>query len=316
MPQVSIIIPTHNRAALLAETLESALQAGSDVEVIVVDDASTDDTAQICRKLPNIRYMRLARNSGVAEARNIGVLASSAEFTAFLDDDDLRLPGTIDAQIQILRTEPDVALVYGRVLMGDSRRVPTGQVLPPSCPQGDVFWELLTSNFILTNSVVARRQSLITAGLFRARYSPAEDWDLWLRMSEHSPFKAVEDAVAIYRSANPASCQATSDHVKMFREILNVQATAMRSARARGVNAAKRSEIRRRLREMIYNVLIYEAGCALAEGNKVMARNELLFALRVCPFSTPLFGGCFVPPLAGSVQSHGTLHRHNEFTET
>jgi glycosyltransferase involved in cell wall biosynthesis len=289
MPQVSIIIPTHDRAALLGETIESALKAGSDVEVIVVDDASTDDTAEICEKIPNIRYLRLACNSGVAVARNTAVLASSAEFIAFLDDDDLRLPNTIDAQIQILKAEPDVALVYGRVLMGDSRRVPTGQVLPPSCPQGDVFYELLTSNFILTNSVVARRQSLITAGLFRAKYSPAEDWDLWLRMGEHAPFRGVEEAVAIYRSANPASGQATSDHVRMFREILNVQATAMLSARARGASVAKRRQIRRRLREMIYKVLVYQAGCALAEGNKVLARHKLLFAWRVCPFSMTAF---------------------------
>src|SRR5688572_10955142 len=90
MARISVIIPTHSRPHLLPRAVESALAAGTDVEVVVVDDASTDETAEACRALKGIRYIRLAHNQGVAGARNVGVLSSTAEYIAFLDDDDLR----------------------------------------------------------------------------------------------------------------------------------------------------------------------------------------------------------------------------------
>jgi glycosyltransferase involved in cell wall biosynthesis len=86
---------------LLPRAVESALGAGTGVEVIVVDDASTDGTARVCAQLQGIKYIRLDRNQGVAGARNIGLLESSADFIAFLDDDDLRLPGSLDHQLSL-----------------------------------------------------------------------------------------------------------------------------------------------------------------------------------------------------------------------
>src|SRR5215471_9318658 len=107
MVTVSIIIPTHGRPALLPRAVESARAAGTDVEIIVVDDASTDDTANVCKSLPDIKYVRVERNQGVAGARNIGILVSSGRYVAFLDDDDLRLPGSLDAQLAALEANPD-----------------------------------------------------------------------------------------------------------------------------------------------------------------------------------------------------------------
>ena len=104
MASISLIIPTHSRPHLLPRAVESALAAGTDVEVVVVDDASTDDTADVCRSMKGINYIRLAHRQGVAGARNAGVLTSSAEYIAFLDDDDLRLPGSLDRQLAILQT--------------------------------------------------------------------------------------------------------------------------------------------------------------------------------------------------------------------
>ncbi|MDQ5836983.1 MAG: glycosyltransferase, partial [Acidobacteriota bacterium] len=98
MPSVSVIIPTHNRPRLLPRAVESAHAAGEDVEVVIVDDASTDETAEVCRGLAGVKYIRLERNQGVAGARNVGLLASGGEYVAFLDDDDLRLPGSLDLQ--------------------------------------------------------------------------------------------------------------------------------------------------------------------------------------------------------------------------
>ena len=247
MPRLSIIIPTHNRAALLPRTIESAWRAGTDLEVIVVDDASSDDTPQVCEKLNNIRYVRLEHNAGVAGARNAGIMASRSEYLAFLDDDDLRLPGSLDAQIRVLEANPQAALVYGRVLIGDVQNcIPTGECYPASCPTGDVFWSLLANNFIPMPSVVARKRHLIEAGLFDASLSRVRDWDMWLRVAEKFPIAAIEEPVAVYRKWNLASNQLSSDRASSYCGAALVQARALRLPRAMAAPRAKRQRVRRR----------------------------------------------------------------------
>src|SRR3989442_9020007 len=117
MPSVSAIIPTHDRPHLLPRAVESARAAGTDVEIIVVDDASTDETAEVCRNLSDIKYVRVERNQGVAGARNIGLFASTAEYVAFLDDDDLRLPDSLDLQVAALEANPEAGFVCGAMIM-------------------------------------------------------------------------------------------------------------------------------------------------------------------------------------------------------
>src|SRR5215216_1867359 len=131
MPRVSVIIPTFDRPHLLPRAVESALRAGTDVEVIVVDDASTDNTANVCAQLQGIKYIRLDRNQGVAGARNIGLLESTADFIAFLDDDDRRLPGSLDHQVELLMNNPEAGFVAGGVILADQQGVPTGEVAVP-----------------------------------------------------------------------------------------------------------------------------------------------------------------------------------------
>src|SRR4030095_2960581 len=110
MAKVSLIIPTFSRPHLLERCVTSALKAGSSVEVIVVDDASSDATASVCQKLRDIKYVRLDSNRGVAGARNEGLRASTTEYVGFLDDDDLRLPNSIDAQVKLLEAHPDAGM--------------------------------------------------------------------------------------------------------------------------------------------------------------------------------------------------------------
>src|SRR5260370_1068949 len=106
MATISVIIPTHARPHLLARAVESARAAGTNVEVIVVDDASIDATADVCRELGDLKYVRLEHNQGVAGARNVGILTSTGNYIAFLDDDDLRLPGSLDLQAAALDQNP------------------------------------------------------------------------------------------------------------------------------------------------------------------------------------------------------------------
>jgi glycosyltransferase involved in cell wall biosynthesis len=178
MSTTSIIIATHERPHLLPRAIESARAAGTDVEVVVVDDASAAATQRICHNLKGITYVRLDRNQRVAGARNIGILNSTGEYLSFLDDDDTRLEGSIDLQVAALESTPEAGLIYGRALISGPR---TGfgtdmEVEPPfrepehfyprHCPDGDIFWELLEQNFIPCGAAVFRRSCLLRVGFW------------------------------------------------------------------------------------------------------------------------------------------------------
>ena len=254
-------------------------------EIIVVDDASTDNTREVCERLTGIRYLRLPENRGLAQARNAGILASSAELVAFLDDDDLRLPGSLDAQREQLDAAPDAAFCYGRLLAADAlHQLPTGDVIPKHCPMGDVFWDLLEQNFISPISVLARKSILIDIGMFRSGLGGVEDWDLWLRLTERWPVVVAKDPVAIYRRANLASGQMCSDSVSMYRQMFRVQEMALQLPRAATASAAKRRRVRTRLLTMAYNAMVFEAKTALAEGDGETVRAKSREALRLRPF--------------------------------
>src|SRR5436190_20600798 len=263
MPKLTVIIPTHNRAGLLARAVESVHQAGTDLEVIVVDNASTDNTSQVCEGLPNIRYVRLDQNLGEGGARNFGIQESRSEYVAFLDDDDLRLPGSLDRQYEVLLRNPRAALVYGPVLIGDEDCRPTGESFPASRPTGDVFWELLAFNFIPLPSVVARKQPLIAAGLFAPGLQPARDYDLWLRVTEKLEVAAVDDPVAIYRRWNVSGKQMSANLARQYSAGAAVQSRGLTSPRARQASAATRRRVRRALLSVMSDSLLYEAVVAL-----------------------------------------------------
>ncbi|MDT5263311.1 MAG: hypothetical protein QOC61_2315 [Acidobacteriota bacterium] len=134
MPRVSIIIATYNRPHLLTRAVESARKAGSDVEIVVVDDASTAETSEVCRSLPGIRYVRVERNQRLGGARNLGILASRGEFITFLDDDVL-LPGSLDAQAEALASAPEAGFIYGQAILGDEDCDPPLQLSLYMVPQ-------------------------------------------------------------------------------------------------------------------------------------------------------------------------------------
>jgi glycosyltransferase involved in cell wall biosynthesis len=284
LPLVSIIIPTFNRAALLPRAVESALAAGDDLEVIVVDDGSDDDTPRVCAGLKGIRYLRLDRNLGTPSARNAGVLESKAEFVTALGDDDLRLPGSLNAQVQLLAGSPDAAFCYGPVFLADNRQpLSPPDVVPQRVPRGDIFWELLEQNFVPDLSVVARKDRLVKLGLFNPTLIGVEDWDMWLRLAERWPVVAVSEPVAIYRRANAASGQVCSNSIEIYRQMRRVQKMALQRQRARESTPAERRRARSSLLDTAYAAMIYEAQLALAEGDGDLARAKIREAFRLRP---------------------------------
>ena len=286
MTKVSIIIPTHNRADWLPGAIESAkLGCAADAEIIVVDDASSDATPKVCADIKGIRYERLDQNVGLARARNAGIRISTGEYLAFLDDDDRRLPGSLDLQIRALDESPESALVYGPVIWGDPETCePTGVIDPPECPTGDVFWRLIEGNFIHVPSVVARKELVEKVGLFDTTVPGVEDWLLWLCLAAEHPVAAVSDPVAVYRMYNQSSGQLSSSRARMCTVSARVQQKALSFPRAQEVTAATRAKIRQRFLDVVSGMLVDEAATTFARSEYRLVIKDLFAAARLNPW--------------------------------
>jgi glycosyltransferase involved in cell wall biosynthesis len=195
---VSIIIPTHNRAALLPEAINSALtQTHPAVEVIVVDDGSKDNTPAVAAQFGHrIRYIR-QDNAGVSAARNRGFMESKGEFIGFLDDDDVYLEDKIALQTAALleHTAAPAANCNFYFMSHAGAMLSHNGIVPAH----DTFKNLLLANYIWMSGPLIRRSALIEAGLFAPEFSLAADLDMWLRLSQLGDFAVVQKPVGAYR---------------------------------------------------------------------------------------------------------------------
>ena len=286
MPRASIIIATHSRPHLLPKAVESARAAGREVEIVVVDDASSDETARVCQSLSGINYVRLDRNQRVAGARNVGLVASRGEYLSFLDDDDTRLPGSLDAQLEALDQEPQAGLIYGQAILGDREGKAERNSYPADCPQGDIFWKLLSRNFIPCGSVVFRRSCLSSLGLLDDSIPGLDDWDLWVRIAEIYPIMALETPVIIWRRSTPASGQGTSQAAGLVS--LSVQQFRncwMNLPRARTAAKRARRAAWRAFSENMAEHLLWESARALRRGRPGQSLRDLSVLPRLSPLS-------------------------------
>jgi glycosyltransferase involved in cell wall biosynthesis len=217
---ISIVIPCFNQGRFLGEAIASATSARFSVEVIVIDDGSTDETGAVAAAFPHVRYIRQA-NRGLAAARNRGLAASTGSYVIFLDADDRLLPGAINAGIEALTAHPHCAMAYGRcVMMGpDGARWPT-----PLTPivASDHYGALLRTNPIwMPAMAIFRRDALERAGGFAYGIDAAADYDLYLRIARAHPVRDHGQLVAAYRR-HPASMSGRAG--RMLRETLAVMA--------------------------------------------------------------------------------------------
>jgi glycosyltransferase involved in cell wall biosynthesis/SAM-dependent methyltransferase len=187
-PVVSVVMPTRNRASLLPRALDSVLtQSFRELELIVVDDASTDATPAVlsacAARDERVRVLRLATAVGGAAARNRGVDVARGEFIAFLDDDDEWLPDAAAHLVTAFGAEgPSVGLVHGRFVEveASAREVPAGNF---AAPDGQARTALLRGNRFGNSAVAVRRSVLHEVGGYDARLPRLQDWDLWLRVA-------------------------------------------------------------------------------------------------------------------------------------
>lgn len=208
-PLVSVIIPTFNRAELLAGAIESALRqtAAAYCEVIVVNDGGADETPRVVRGFgSDVRYIEQP-NAGLAAARNAGIRASRGAFVALLDDDDRWLPEKIAAQLLYITQHRRAALVTTRSLNVRPGGAATPRRLPdiPLNTPFDALPCLLRTNFIPPSSVLTRRSALDAVGLFRDDLRQAEDLELWSRLAGWGPFLCLGEPLTLYSASTPGS---------------------------------------------------------------------------------------------------------------
>lgn len=286
MPRVSVIIPTHCRPQLLRRAVKSASEAGEDVEVIVVDDASQDETPQVCSDMGGIKYVRLDRRQGVAGARNVGILASTAKYLSFLDDDDVKLPGSLDLQLALLEGSSDAGMVCGTILIGDDNCRPTGDfIAPPAEIEGDMFWRIVSFEYSpLPVAVVVRKECFFKVGLFKRRLAGIDDWDMWARIAELFPALTTPEPVAIYRSPTAESEQGSSNLAAHYRRAARHQARLLRLPRARAADSATRAKARASGRFRMSAQLLRQAADAQRRRGYGLALTNALAALRINPY--------------------------------
>lgn len=205
MSNVSVIIPTFNRAKLLPGAIESLLaQTLHDSEVIVVDDGSTDETQRVIQKYGNqVRYIRISHSGLPAIARNVGIRAASRGIIAFLDSDDEWLPEKLAKQVAILGAQAEVGLVCANAyLLEADQAVPSRLLLRPGQgSSGNVFPYLLRDNFVITSTVLVRRSLLDRVGLMdeSRTLKAVEDYDLWLRLAAVTDICYLDEPLAVYK---------------------------------------------------------------------------------------------------------------------
>jgi glycosyltransferase involved in cell wall biosynthesis len=196
-PRISVILPTYNRAWILGEAVDSVLnQDYANLELIVVDDGSTDDTASLIATYADRITVICQANRGVSAARNAGIRAASGELIALLDSDDTWLPGKVTAQASFFETHPDALICQTqeiwirngvRVNPGNHHRKQTGMI----------FERSLALCLVSPSAVMMRRSLLDEMGLFDEALPACEDYDLWLRIAWKYPIHLIDQALIL-----------------------------------------------------------------------------------------------------------------------
>lgn len=195
---ISVVIPVHNRERLIARAIESAVaQTLPADEIVVIDDASTDRTAdvvaELAASLSNLTLVALKENVGAARARNVGIERASGDLIAFLDSDDVWIADKLSKQIREFDAGQEVVAVFcgvvtvGAVLGSGRQYVPK----PTICKE-----DLYHSNVLMTmSSAVIRKKALVDIGGFDKSLPPCEDWDLFIRLAEVGKLLVVQEGL-------------------------------------------------------------------------------------------------------------------------
>lgn len=202
-PLVSVIIPTYNGERFIRETIDSALaQTISDLEIIVINDGSTDSTPAILESYGSRIKVIHQDNGGVASARNAGIEAASGNWVALLDHDDLWDSTKLQKQLDFVQEHPQYAMIYAKAnqsLYENGNSIFKKQI--GSFPESpcSIQESLYFGNFIPALTVMVRREVFCQIGSFDVNLQPSDDWDMWLRISRVYPIGFLPEVVAKFR---------------------------------------------------------------------------------------------------------------------
>lgn len=203
VPEVTVIIPTYNRAILIRESLTSVFaQTHRNFEIIVVDDGSTDDTAVVLRPLAErglIRYI-YQQNRGESAARNNGIVEAKGRYIAFLDSDDLFEPGKLEVQVKYLQDHPEFGLVHSGFIKFDNAGNDLGY-RNSSWFSGRVYPKILLywTNLMAVDTVLVPKNVFDIVGMFDESLHIGPDLDMWRRIARKYPFGFINKSLARVR---------------------------------------------------------------------------------------------------------------------
>ena len=313
---VSVIVPTYNRAYCLQSALDSVfVQSHANLEVVLVDDGSTDDTAALAERIaarePRLRYIHQS-NSGVSAARNRGLREARGDYLALLDSDDTWMPWKLEAQLACLKALPEVGMIWsdmqavdpeGQVvsaaflrtmyhayrwfkpedLFADARPLASMMLAPPQFPRpvmvrwGDIFSQMLMGNLVHTSTVLLRRSRYESVRQFDESMRTGEDYDFHLRTCRAGPVALLDAAAIRYQCGRPDQLSRNELMIQIARNFVLTVERALERDRARVI--LPRWMIERSLASG--HQWIGEA--ALAGGDRSEARTHLAASLRHYP---------------------------------
>jgi glycosyltransferase involved in cell wall biosynthesis len=331
-PLVSVLIPTYNRAYAITRAIDSALaQAGAAVEVLVIDDGSTDGTAQLIRERygneARVRYL-FKTNGGVSSARNLGIRECRGEFVAFLDSDDWWLPGKLALQLEGLKAAPGAGMIwtdmqavgtdgevkyksYLRRMYHAYRFFPTPRDLfshettvrfagekgdqEVRLYSGEIFSQMVLGNLVHTSTVLLTRERLEKVGLFREDYKTGEDYEFHLRTCREGAV-AFADAVTVsYRVEMEDRLTGPAHLVALATNFVDTFERTLEENRGR-VNLPEAM-----LRECAASAYAWAGTACLEAGQRERARDYFLKSFRQKPWQPQLLKGLGLTTLPPAV---------------
>lgn len=277
--RVSIIIPCYNGSRFIKETIESCInQTYQNIEIIVIDDGSTDNSANIVKQIidDRIKYY-YQTNQGLSAARNTGIIKSTGQFIMFLDADDTVLADKIERQVEWLNMHPDFDLVACNYLRSDAQ----GKILHQV---GQTHGELLLKDFLSRNPIAVHTAMIRKRGIpkhlfFDTTLKSAEDWDFWIRMLlSGSKFYRLPQALVTYRILENAM---TSNVPRLVEMIVKVHEKTF-------VNPKFPSELLEKKDKILSLILAAGSARCFVQGHYEAGNTFLRQFLAISPYSSAI----------------------------
>lgn len=252
---ISVIIPTYNRAKTLRRAINSVIAQRLDaIEIIIVDDGSTDDTESVIKQISqdfDIRYIR-QENKGVSAARNQGIKAATGDFVAFLDSDDEWLENKLERQLDEFEKNSHLGMICADDEIRADGKIKNKAPIGAWLNHENHYYDLLLKNFVPTSSVIVRREVFDSLGFFDESLICFEDYDMWLRISEKYKVKVLSEKLSRYYENSENSLYQNTHKIKRCQGAIRVLEKAF-LRKAEAVLPVK-SQYRKRLSQFYFDL--------------------------------------------------------------